>query len=201
MAAISNNRWQEVLDCASPHRSHPMMGLIRLPEVAKIVLDRCRTQSIDKQDPSFWIKYNFKYLRLDGPQASESPEQDHGDDTPEDESVLTKLFDQVIKYKIESVIAEVPKPKCRNVLQVLREMIHYNRVYTTPDTPGSESIHKVEVARLREVCVPHIQPPLCSPSHSLVNLHHHHTQPNPDSWPCQWRNAGWFEHLRVWSGW
>ena len=131
LAAISNNRWQEVLDCASPHRPHPMMGLIqRLPEVAKIVLDRCRMQSkLDKQDPSFWIKYNFKYLKLDGPQASASPEQDHGDETPEDESVLTKLFDHpAIKYKIESVIAEVPKPKCGNVLQVLREMIHYNRV-------------------------------------------------------------------------
>ena len=176
MAAISNNRWQEVLDCASPHRPHPMMGLIRLPEVAKIVLDRCRTQSIDKQDPSFWIKYNFKYLRLDGPQASESPEQDHGDDTPEDESVLTKLFDQpVIKYKIESVIAKAKVRKCSSSASRDDPL----QLSTTPDTPGSESIHKVEVARLREVCVPHIQPPLCSPSHSLVNLHHHHNPTQP----------------------
>ena len=130
MAAVTNSRWQEVLDCSSPDRPHPMIGLIqRLPEVAKVVFDRCRTQStLDKQDPHFWVKYNFKYLKLDGPQAGDFPEEDPNDEKPEDESVLMKLFDQpAIKYNIESVIAEVPKPSC-SVLLVLREMIRYNRI-------------------------------------------------------------------------
>ena len=62
MAAVASSRWQEILDYCSPHRPHPMMGLIRrLPDVAKTVLDHCRTQStLDKQDPQFWVKYNFK---------------------------------------------------------------------------------------------------------------------------------------------
>ena len=131
MAAISNSRWEEVLDCSSSHRQQPMIGLIqRLPEVAKCVLDRCHAQStLDKRDTDFWVKYNFKYLKLDEQHATESPEEEHKEETPEDESILTKLFDQpAIKYKIETVISEVPKPKCGNVLQVLREMIHYNRV-------------------------------------------------------------------------
>ena len=133
MAAVTSSRWQEILDCSSPHRPPPMIGLIqRLPEVARTVLDQCRIQStLDKQDTQFWVKYNFKYLKLDDVWASESPQQESEDEEekPEEESALMKLFDQPsIRYKIESAVAEVPSPKCKNVLQVLREMIHYNRV-------------------------------------------------------------------------
>ena len=132
MTAVASSRWQEILDYCSPHRPHPMMGLIRrLPDVAKTVLDHCRTQStLDKQDPQFWVKYNFKYLKLDEPWASESPDSETEKEKPEEESAILKLFDQpAIRYKIESAIAEVPlKTRCRNVLQVLREMLHYNRV-------------------------------------------------------------------------
>ena len=106
-----------------------MIALVqRLPEVAKIILDRCRSQStLDKQDSQFWVKYNFKYLKLDELWASEDPLNDSTDEKLEEES---KLLDQpTIKYNIQSAIVEVPKPsKCRNVLQVLREMIRYNLV-------------------------------------------------------------------------
>ena len=128
IAAIGSDRWQEVLDLVSPHRPHPMMGLIkRLPEVAKMVLDRSYAQSsLDKQDPQFWLKYNFKYLKLEDVCTAET----HGTVAKKEneEEELMKLFEQpTLNYDIGSVVREASKKHCRDVLQALRTMIRYNR--------------------------------------------------------------------------
>ena len=134
MAAIGSKRWQEILDLVSPHRQHPMLGLIRhLPEVAKMVLDHSHVQSsYDRRDPQYWTKFSFKYLSLNEQQASENSdegtEEEKGKDNVEEEAVLIKLFHQPsVQYKIGSTGGEVAKNRCRNV-QVLRAMIRYDRV-------------------------------------------------------------------------
>ena len=128
-AAIGSDRWQEVLDLASPNRPHPLVGLIkRLPEVAKMVLDNCHIQSShDKQDPHFWVKYNFKYLKFDETYAVET--HDSRTDKQKEEEELMKLLDQpTLKSTVGSATGEVSKIGRRCILQALRAMIRYNRV-------------------------------------------------------------------------
>ena len=139
MAAISSERWQETLDLVSPHRPHPMISLIqRLPEVAKMVLDRCHVKSsYDKEDLQYWVKYNFKYLKLDDPVAAETPEEEEEDGKDggdgDEEPVITKLLaTPSIRYKTGSSIGEARKQTAQrrcgtNVLEALRAMIRYHR--------------------------------------------------------------------------
>lgn len=135
MAAIGSDRWQEILDLVSPHKPHPMIGLIqRLPEVAKMVLDRCHIQSsYDKQDPQFWEKFNFKYLKLDQQSglenADDGPEETNEKVGQEEPVMMNVLNEPTVKYKTGStVIQEVINTRCRNILEVLRTMIRYKRV-------------------------------------------------------------------------
>ena len=134
MAAIASDCWQEVLDLVSPHRPHPMIGLVqRLPEVAKMVLDRCHVQSsYDRQDPQFWSKFNFKYLKLSEPWALQSPPtRAEMDSAMDEEPALMKLvYQPSVTHKTRSgVTREASDLRCRkNVLKVLRTMIRYNRV-------------------------------------------------------------------------
>lgn len=135
MAAVGSDRWQEILDLVSPHKPHPMIGLIqRLPEVAKMVLDRCHVQSsYDKQDLQFWERFNFKYLKLDQPSGLENFDDgpdEKNEKVGEEEPVMMKVLNEpTVRYKTGSaVIKEVANTRCRNILGVLRAMIHYNRV-------------------------------------------------------------------------
>lgn len=72
-AALSHERWQESIDCNSSERPHPMLQFIhRMPEAAQLVLDRSYSRaSIDKSNPEFWERFDFKYLRLRSDTASQ----------------------------------------------------------------------------------------------------------------------------------
>ena len=68
--AVKSGRWQECLDLVSPIHPAPMINLVHtLPDVAKIVMDKC----IDSPprystDAKYQKRYDFKYL-LDEPKS------------------------------------------------------------------------------------------------------------------------------------
>ena len=140
-AAINSDRWQECLDLVSPCRPHPMIGLIqRLPNVAKMVLDRCHVKSsYDKEDPQYWVKFNFKYLKLSEPfaavpETTDSEEQE--EESKEKEVEAHVLAEPSIRYKdgsptlpaVGEKIKKATFAKRKNVLEALRTMICYNRL-------------------------------------------------------------------------
>ena len=74
--AVKNDRWQECLDLVSPIHPAPMIHLVHsLPEVAKKVMDHNITSApLHPTHPSYWKKYDFKYL-LDEPQSESADKQ------------------------------------------------------------------------------------------------------------------------------
>ncbi|KAI6652086.1 Transient receptor potential cation channel [Oopsacas minuta] len=61
---LKHKRWQEALDILATSKPPPFAALvIRMPSLAKIVLDRCiEKSSFSDIKKDNWISYNFKYL-------------------------------------------------------------------------------------------------------------------------------------------
>lgn len=62
--AVKNDRWHECLDLVSPVHPAPMIHLVHaLPDVAKMVMDHSITTApLHPTHPSYWKKFDFKYL-------------------------------------------------------------------------------------------------------------------------------------------
>ena len=138
-AVIIHDRWEECLDLVSPYRQHPMLGLIqRLPQVAKVVLDRCQMKSsLDKEDPQHWVKFNFKYLKLCEPWKEAN--EDNGDEqksaTDGNEENMIHETPHIVHARQSLNMApnkpffQKPNiPRCKSVLESLRAMNNYKRI-------------------------------------------------------------------------
>ena len=141
LAAINHDRWQECLDLTSPHSAHPMIGLIlRMPNVAKHVLDRCQvTSTLDKAHREYWESFSFKYVRLQS--VKQGHPDSHADDpviksnshfdTHSDTALMTNLLIPSINYKgsikRSGPIEPIANPHLHST-QVLQAMVKYNSV-------------------------------------------------------------------------
>ena len=131
LVVVNHDRWQECLDLKSPCHLHPMVGLIvHMPDVAKAVLDRCRTKaSLDSEHLEYWEKFDFKYLRL----KSDPLEDDEEDTSTESESLMTsQMHSPVIRYKGSWHKKTGPPPGVRRGeklphMEALRMMVKYRR--------------------------------------------------------------------------
>ena len=132
LRVVNHDRWQECLDLTSPCHPHPMIGLIvHMPDVAKAVLDRCRTKSpLDSEHLEYWEKFSFKYLQLKSDTFSEDDEQEDAASTDSGES---KMHTPVIRYKgswhkdtgpplvVRKRVEKLPH------METLRMMVKYSR--------------------------------------------------------------------------
>ena len=132
LAIVNHERWQECLDFTSPHHPHPMISLVsRMPKVAKVVLDRSLTKAeCDRENTDYWERYDFKYLQIEEtPELEDDSKQDEKEPLIHEEQMMTT---KTIKYKAsykkdDSSQPVVKKYKRTSHLNVLREMIKYNR--------------------------------------------------------------------------
>ena len=129
-AVIQHKCYQEVLDFASPLHKHPMLNLIvKMPEVAKQVLDRSLTKSDQSRlSPDYWEKYDFKYLRL-------NPGDKNGLLEEEKDKKLEELDEKdimvmtTIKYKGSTQKESLPTSGTNKIshLETLKTMVKHNR--------------------------------------------------------------------------
>ena len=114
--AVKNDRWQECLDLISPIHPAPMIHLVHaLPEVAKMVMDHSITSaSLHPTHPSYWKKYNFKYL-LDSPRSE-----------PADKRKRPHGILQLIWYYICCIFTIADDHKA-NMFKVIKAMLEHDR--------------------------------------------------------------------------
>lgn len=131
-AVIQHSRYQEALDLVS--HKHPMINLIvYMPEIAKQVLDRSHTKcDLAHQNPDYWEKYDFKYLRLsdeDKPQEEKETNKSEPQPISMDDKDMMQMH--TIKYKGSVKRSELQRrtttTKCLSHLQVLKTMVKFNR--------------------------------------------------------------------------
>ena len=134
--AVKNDRWQECLDFASPMHPAPMIHFVHsLPDVAKMVMDHSITSaSLHPTNPSYWKKYDFKYL-LDKPKGKTS-DLEEAKSTPVDldevKSKPSKIQKcshgiwQLISYYIWTIFT-IPDENKANTSKVIKAMLKYDR--------------------------------------------------------------------------
>ena len=115
LVAVQHSRWEECLKLISPEHPSPMLFLVeRIPDVAKVVLDRCLTKSsFHLEHSDYWMRYDFQFLVE---KSYSRPEHDKGHD---------QYYGNVnVKEKqLELLVAER-----RNPLSILRSMLRYKRL-------------------------------------------------------------------------
>ena len=112
LVAIQHSCWEECLKLISPKHSSPMLFLVeRMPDVAKVVLDRClTTSSFHFEHNDYWMRYDFQFLVE---KSYSRLEHDKG-------------YDQY--YGNISVKEELLLSERRNPLSILRSMLRYRRL-------------------------------------------------------------------------
>ena len=114
--AVKSGRWQECLDLVSPIHPAPMINLVHtLPDVAKIVMDKC----IDSPprystDAKYQKRYDFKYL-LDEPKSK-----------PVDKYKCPHGILQLLWYYIYCIFV-LPDDRKANTFKVIKAMLEYDR--------------------------------------------------------------------------
>ena len=122
-AVIQHSRYHEALDLVSPVHQHPMIDLIvYMPEIAKQVLDRSHSKSeLAHQNPDYWEKYDFKYLRLN----------DHDNLQEENKERLFKNIDSNLIESTKINYKRRPKYSRKTEhlpnLMALKTMVKFNR--------------------------------------------------------------------------
>ena len=132
--AVKNDRWQECLDLVSSMHPAPMIHFVHsLPDVAKMVMDHSITSApLHPTDPSYWKKYDFKYL-LDTPKSKTS-------DLEKAKSTSLHLYE--VKSKCSTIftwntvwqciyyiwsIFTIPDENKANTSEVIKAMLKYDR--------------------------------------------------------------------------
>ena len=112
LVAVQHSRWEECLKLVSPEHPSPMLFLVeRIPDVAKVVLDRCLTKSsFHLEHNDYWMRYDFQFLVE---KSYSKPEHDKGHDQ---------------NYGNVSVKGKLLVTEKRNPLSILRSMLHYKRL-------------------------------------------------------------------------
>ena len=112
LVAVQHNRWEECLKLVSPDQPSPMLFLVeRLPDVAKVVLDRClTTSSFHLEHTDYWMRYDFQFL----------VENNHQNDNSFDK------YYETVSNKVK--VHEVVTTETRNPLRILRSMLRYKRL-------------------------------------------------------------------------
>ena len=118
LVAVQHERWEECLQLISPNRPSPMLSLVeRLPDVARVVLDRSLTSSsLNAEHSDYWIRYDFQFL------MERFAHRHMGHRV---ESIESKLYDNISMKGPQRVIVSDQK---RNPLAILRSMLHYRRL-------------------------------------------------------------------------
>ena len=115
LVAVQHNRWEECLKLISPEHPSPMLFLVeRIPDVAKVLLDRClTTSSFHLEHTDYWIRYDFQFLV----EKSYSRHQD------------SVSFDQYYgTVSVKDKHRELVTTENRNPLSILRSMLQYKRL-------------------------------------------------------------------------
>ena len=112
LVAVQHNRWEECLKLISPDHPSPMLFLVeRLPDVAKVVLDRClTTSSFHLEHSDYWVRYDFQFLVEKGYSNFQNDD---------------KYYETVAK---RVKMHELVTTEKRNPLRILRSMLHYKRL-------------------------------------------------------------------------
>ena len=115
LVAVHHSRWEECLKLISPEHPSPMLFLVeRLPDVAKVALDRCLTTStFHLEHTDYWIRYDFQFL-------VEKSYNRHQDDVSFDQYYGT--------VSVKDRHRELLTTENRNPLGILRSMLHYKRL-------------------------------------------------------------------------
>ena len=115
LVAVQHSRWEECLKLISPNHPSPMLFLVeRIPDVAKVVLDRClTTSSFHLEHSEYWVRYDFQFLV----EKSYSPPR-------RDEGLGQYYGTQSIKEKQHELLFT----EKRNPLRILHSMLHYKRL-------------------------------------------------------------------------
>ena len=127
---VDHDRWQECLDTSSPNHPHIMIGLIQsMPDLAKLVLDRCLVKStFSAGHPSYWKKFCFKYIRLNTNNVLDC----YQDNCYQDEKVESLSIQDMeipsIQYKGRRSVSYAPKKEHLHTTQALQVMVEYRRV-------------------------------------------------------------------------
>ena len=136
-AAVKNERWQECLDLVSPIHPAPMIHLVHaLPEVAKMVMDHSKTSApLHPTHPSYWKKYDFKYL-LDEPKSKQADfEEVKCEQTDDFDELMHKSNDKckhphgiwwVIWHYIWRIFTISDDDKA-NIFKVIKAMLEHDR--------------------------------------------------------------------------
>ena len=115
LAAVQHSRWEECLKLISPEHPSPMLFLVkRMPDVAKVVLDRCQTTaSLHLEHSDYWVRYDFQFL-VEKPYSR--PEHD-------------KEYDQYYgNVSVKEEQRELLVTERRNPLSILRSMLNHRRL-------------------------------------------------------------------------
>ena len=115
LVAVQHSRWEECLKLVSPKHPSPMLFLVeRIPDVAKVVLDRClTTSSFHLEHSDYWMRYDFQFL-VEKPYSR--PQQDKG-------------YDQYYgNVSVKEEQRELLVTERRNPLSILRSMLCYKRL-------------------------------------------------------------------------
>ena len=115
LVAVQHCRWEECLKLVSPKHPSPMLFLVeRIPDVAKVVLDRClTTSSFHLEHSDYWVRYDFQFLVE---KSYSKPEHDKG-------------YDQCYgNVRVKEEQSEVLVDERRNPLSILRSMLCYKRL-------------------------------------------------------------------------
>ena len=115
LVAVQHNRWEECLKLVSPDHPSPMLFLVeRLPDVAKVVLDRClTTSSFHLEHRDYWVRYDFQFL----------VEKCYSN--VQSDSSFDKYYGTVSKRE---KVRELVTTEKRNPLRILRSMLRYKRL-------------------------------------------------------------------------
>ena len=138
---IKHDRWQECLDFVSPCHTHPMLSLIaHMPNIAKMVLDRCYTTApdVNRDDINYWEKFDFKYIHLKSLRSDLTiDEADAKETTPEvhksDGGNMYNVPDSVVSHKGSTrqlnagINPTSLRPKSNPHLESLKMMVKYRR--------------------------------------------------------------------------
>jgi len=115
LVAVQHDRWEECLQLVSPNLPSPMLSLVeRLPDVAKVVLDRCfTTSSLHAEHSDYWVRYDFQFLveRFTNKHMGNHAE--------------SMLYDNISMKESQREIVSDQK---RNPLAILRSMLRYRRL-------------------------------------------------------------------------
>ena len=115
LVAVQHSRWEECLKLVSPEHPSPMLFLVeRMPDVAKVVLDRClTTSSFHLEHSDYWVRYNFQYLVE---KSYSVPQKDKG-------------YDQYYgNVSVKEQDHKLLVTERRNPLSILRSMLCYKRL-------------------------------------------------------------------------